>query len=192
MSTIEPRQITTKSGRTVTIRSATGADAEELLALYLDVRTTADQTTVRSVDEGYATVDETKEEIRAFTAHGSRLNLVCVDGDAVIGEISFQDYGPRRMAHRGRLGISVRSDSREQWIGRELVRTVLDWARTHPEIERIDLGVFAHNHRAIAVYKKMGFVEVARRDKEFKVAPGVYWDDIQMELWVRPPSTPVV
>lgn len=188
MGTIQAREFTTRNGRRVAVRSAVEADAAGLLALYDDVRRTADETTVTTAAEADGTVEKTRQEIAEVTAHPARLSIVCVDGNDVIGELDLRGFKLRRMAHRARIGLSVRSDWREQWIGRELIRSALDWAREHPEIERVELGVFAHNHRAIAVYTKMGFVKASRRAKEFKIAPGVYWDDIQMEIWVKPPG----
>ncbi len=45
--------------------------------------------------------------------------------------------------------------------------------------------MFAHNTRAINLYRKLGFVEEGRGLRAFKLADGAYYDDIQMVRWVK-------
>jgi RimJ/RimL family protein N-acetyltransferase len=42
--------------------------------------------------------------------------------------------------------------------------------------------VFPHNERAIALYRKFGFVEEGRRVKQIRRASGEIWDSIMMGL----------
>lgn len=46
------------------------------------------------------------------------------------------------------------------------------------------LGVFSTNHRAISLYKKMGFLEEGRKIFEFKLNDGEYIDDVIMYKFV--------
>jgi RimJ/RimL family protein N-acetyltransferase len=50
-----------------------------------------------------------------------------------------------------------------QGWGTRLLQFAVDWARVHPSLRWIDLGVFENNPRAIRLYKNAGFVEVGRR-----------------------------
>jgi RimJ/RimL family protein N-acetyltransferase len=56
----------------------------------------------------------------------------------------------------------------------------LAWAEQHPSIEKVSLGVFSTNERAITLYKKMGFIEEGRKIKEFKMSDDEYIDDVLM------------
>jgi RimJ/RimL family protein N-acetyltransferase len=49
----------------------------------------------------------------------------------------------------------------------------------------VSLAVLATNERAIAVYKKLGFVEEGRRIKEIKIGPSQYIDDVLMYKMVK-------
>jgi RimJ/RimL family protein N-acetyltransferase len=61
-----------------------------------------------------------------------------------------------------------------------LLQVLLEWAEKNPLIEKVSLGVFATNHRAISLYKKMGFIEEGRKINEFKFDDNEYVDDILM------------
>lgn len=63
-------------------------------------------------------------------------------------------------------------------IGKLLMKGILDWAELNPLIEKVSLGVFSTNERAIALYEKMGFTEEGRKVKEFKMENGSYIDDV--------------
>jgi RimJ/RimL family protein N-acetyltransferase len=91
-----------------------------------------------------------------------------------------------RTRHRARLGISVQAPYRGIGVGEALLTALLDWAAAEPELERIELSVFAHNQRAINLYRKLGFVEEARLAKAYKLADNTYYDDVLMVKWVKP------
>jgi RimJ/RimL family protein N-acetyltransferase len=42
--------------------------------------------------------------------------------------------------------------------------------------------VFPHNHAAIALYRRFGFVEEGRRVKHYRRGNGELWDSIVMRL----------
>jgi hypothetical protein len=59
-------------------------------------------------------------------------------------------------------------------------------ARSVPEIETIILGVRADNHRAIALYRKHGFVQSGCAKDYLKMPSGNYVDEITMEGLLDP------
>lgn len=46
--------------------------------------------------------------------------------------------------------------------------------------EQLELGVFADNDRALCLYKKMGFEEIGRIPRAFRLPDGSYIDEITM------------
>jgi RimJ/RimL family protein N-acetyltransferase len=70
-------------------------------------------------------------------------------------------------------------------IGEALLRALLEWSANEPELERVELSVFAHNQRALNLYRKLGFEEEGRALRAFKLADGSYYDDVQMVRWVK-------
>jgi ribosomal protein S18 acetylase RimI-like enzyme len=86
--------------------------------------------------------------------------------------------------HRTTLGIGLERPWRGQGHGRELLEAAIGWARAQ-RFAWLDLGVFAQNAAARALYQKLGFVEVGITRDRFRV-DGVIIDDVQMTLELSP------
>lgn len=69
-------------------------------------------------------------------------------------------------------------------IGRQLLSSLIEWAKDAPAVEKIELHVRSSNEPARALYRKMGFTEMGRWQRRIKVGPGQYLDDLAMELFV--------
>jgi len=72
-----------------------------------------------------------------------------------------------------------------QGVGGALLRSLIEWARNAPSVEKIELNVRSSNTPALALYCKMGFVEMGRWRRRVKIAPDKYLDDVAMELFVE-------
>jgi len=75
------------------------------------------------------------------------------------------------VVHPGRLG---------QGIGSALLGHLLDWAAQDPRVTKVELRVRSTNARAIALYKKRGFVEEERFRRRLRLEDGTFVDDIAM------------
>ncbi len=83
--------------------------------------------------------------------------------------------------HVARLGIGVRAADRGKGLGSRLMEAALAEA-VSLGMERVELGVFASNTRAAALYRRFGFrVEGVRR--RARKLDGVYDDVIMMALF---------
>ncbi len=82
--------------------------------------------------------------------------------------------------HRATLGIGIERPWRRAGWGRKLMQTASEWAHAH-HLAWIDLGVFAENAPARALYTSLGFVEVGRTVDRFRI-DGRQVDDISMVL----------
>ena len=121
---------------------------------------------------------------RLGASKGVRLLLAEVEG-RIVGNIDFHIARRRRLAHAGEFGMSVQSDWRSRGIGNALLESLIEWALTVKEVEKISLRVRADNPRAIALYKKHGFVTCGVARDAIRLSGGVYVDDIMMERFVR-------
>jgi len=80
--------------------------------------------------------------------------------------------------HVGVIGIAIRSAFRELGIGTEMMKTLIEQARTIG-LKVLTLTAFATNKHAIHVYEKVGFEQTGRIPKKhFK--EGEYIDEIMM------------
>jgi putative acetyltransferase len=92
-----------------------------------------------------------------------------------------------RRRHCAMLGISVAADWQGRGVGRALMQAMCGYADDWGQILRIELTVFADNHRAIALYESCGF----RREgihRGYALRQGQYADVLTMaRLHPRPP-----
>jgi RimJ/RimL family protein N-acetyltransferase len=83
-------------------------------------------------------------------------------------------------AHEGRLGMGLLHDFRHQGIGSRLLQTTIEAAFSFG-LTRIELGVWASNLNAIALYKKFGF-EMEGCHKNAICVDGRFFDLLTMAL----------
>ncbi|HET9627830.1 MAG TPA: GNAT family N-acetyltransferase [Kofleriaceae bacterium] len=104
---------------------------------------------------------------------------VAID-DRIVGHLDL--YGGRMAseAHRAMLGMGIERAHRGHGHGRALLGTAIGWARA-AGLAWIDLGVFAHNPRARALYAQVGFVELGVTRDRYRV-DGRSIDDVAMAL----------
>ncbi|HEU0035071.1 MAG TPA: GNAT family N-acetyltransferase [Kofleriaceae bacterium] len=103
-----------------------------------------------------------------------------IDGDAIVGHADL--HGGRLAAelHRATLGMGIERGARGRGLGKQLLAQLVAWARDRG-LAWIDLGVFAHNAPARALYRSIGFVEVGTTVDRFRV-DGTQIDDVAMAL----------
>jgi RimJ/RimL family protein N-acetyltransferase len=103
-----------------------------------------------------------------------------VVGREIVGHLDLHGGRLPSEFHRAMLGMGVERGSRGQGLGRALLAAAIAWAR-NAELAWLDLGVFAHNVRARALYAAVGFVEVGVTRDRFRV-DGMMIDDVAMVL----------
>ena len=81
----------------------------------------------------------------------------------------------------GELGMTVARPWRGRGVGSALLAAAIEKARGEG-LHKLSLEVFSHNHAAIALYRKFGFVEEGHRVKHYRRASGELWDSIVMGL----------
>lgn len=170
-----PVEFTDKLGRTVILRNAEEADADDLIR-YLKVTTGETPFLIREPDEVQLTQEQEETFIRNNIGAERELLLVAAVDGRHIGNGSLMSVGPyRRYAHRCDLAIALYREFCGCGIGTEMMRTLLDLAKKIG-YEQAELEVFSNNKRAIALYEKLGFEEYGRFPRNMKYADGSYAD----------------
>ncbi|HEY1587571.1 MAG TPA: GNAT family N-acetyltransferase [Polyangia bacterium] len=85
--------------------------------------------------------------------------------------------GKRR--HTAWLGIAVHDEFAGRGVGRALMHALLELADKWIGLVRVDLEASADNERAIAMYRRFGFVEEGRQKKAY-FDNGGYVDSVSM------------
>jgi RimJ/RimL family protein N-acetyltransferase len=136
-------------------------------------------------EEFNKTTEEHQEWIQKIIEHERETMFVAEIEGKVVGWIVFKSQERKRMHHTGSFAIMLQKDCRNKGIGKLLINELLRWAEEHPIIEKVSLGTFSTNTRAIELYKKLGFVEEGRKVNEFKFNENEYVDDVLMYKFVK-------
>jgi RimJ/RimL family protein N-acetyltransferase len=166
-------------GKTIIIRRAQEANAERILEFAPVIFNAYDQV-LTTPEEFNNTPEQERAWINTTATHPSAIILVAVYGDQVVGLLDFATKPKKKISHTGEFGISVHPDFIGKGIGSKMIKIMLDWARHTGLVEKVFLKVFATNLKAIALYKKLGFIEECREIKAVKQSDGNYTDIIQM------------
>ncbi|MBP6899419.1 MAG: GNAT family N-acetyltransferase [Burkholderiaceae bacterium] len=109
----------------------------------------------------------------------------------IVGTAGLHPVGPHlRRRHVMMLGISIAPEAQGQGVGRALMGALCDYADRWAQVLRLELQVFADNHRAIALYESLGFRHEGRH-VGYALRDGRYVDSLSMaRLHPNPPIWP--
>jgi RimJ/RimL family protein N-acetyltransferase len=169
----------TLHGTKVVLRPIRASDAEAMWASL------GDPESARLTGTHQKFSRETIDEWAASRcAQVDRLDLAITDAATGewAGELAINEWDADN--HSCNIRIALDAAYRDRGFGTEAMRLVIDYAFENLPIHRLELSVFAFNDRAIAVYKKLGFVqEGVQRDVLYW--DGTYHDSVTMSI-LRP------
>ncbi|MGA3600749.1 GNAT family N-acetyltransferase [Lysinibacillus agricola] len=168
----------------IKVRVAVEEDTAAMLEIQKEVLAEEDFL-ITTVEEFQQTIDGQKKWIQAKLANERETIFIVQYEEKIVGWLMFQSPQRKRLAHTGTFGMMVLKEYRGLGIGKLLLEKLITWAEHNPYIEKISLGVFSTNERAIALYKKMGFVEEGRKINEIKLHDNEYIDDVLMYKMVH-------
>ncbi|MAT03991.1 MAG: GNAT family N-acetyltransferase [Acidimicrobiaceae bacterium] len=165
-------------GERVVLRPIAAGDAD---AMWADL---ADEEAMRLTGT-HARFDRATIERWAATRPDTvdRLDLAVTDRATGewLGEVVINDVDEDNRSCNFRIALSA--TARNRGVGSEATRLIVDYVfdELEPEMNRISLGVYAFNPRAIAVYERVGFVRegVARSALRWD---GDFVDEITMAM----------
>jgi ribosomal protein S18 acetylase RimI-like enzyme len=123
--------------------------------------------------------------IKSLAESEKGIYLVVERDGKIVGHAFLEPLHLKSICHVAQLSIGVHQGWQEKGIGTALMEELIAWAKQSTTIEKIELNVRASNSRAIALYKKMGFVEEGRLKNRIKVSANHYIDDVLMALNVK-------
>jgi putative acetyltransferase len=173
-----------------TLRRARPADAEAFVQLMHDPAVYA-----QLLQMPFPDAEMWRVRLAAHQTPGAELHLVAdVDGQ-VVASAGLHPVGPAlRRRHAMSLGMSVAVPWQGRGVGSALMAALCDYADNWLGALRIELGVYADNHRAQALYRKFGF-ELEGRQRAYALRDGAYVDSLMMARlhpspprWQAPPA----
>jgi RimJ/RimL family protein N-acetyltransferase len=155
------------------------------------VRWSRDSEFLRLMDEDPArpwSVKEIKEELdETPKPYRCEFLIRTRDDDRAIGFINLAQID----GVHGSAWVGIGIGDRAYWgkgYGTDAMRVILRYAFTELNLQRVTLGVFEHNARAIRSYEKAGFVMEGRVRQEV-LRDGRRWDGLYMGIlrdeWLR-------
>jgi len=170
----------------VVVRRATLGDIEQMAT---NMQLVADEGRYLWVEK---VTEETKGMLKRMIEDKGCLALVAEAGRGrqrkLVGSLTLGRYGQtvKKSQHVRVLAMLVIGGYRDMGIGSKLMEESVRWSKRQPGVEKVILGVFSNNGRALGLYEKFGFkVEGVRKDHYY--IDGKHEDEIDMALFVKGP-----
>ena len=161
----------------ITLRRATVADADGFAAMlsHPEVYPQLLQMPFGSAEHWRARLGE-----NAVPGKPDLLLVAVTDDGEVVGDAGLHPVGgsPRRR-HAMRLGMQVQPAWQRQGVGTRLMEALVDYADNWLGLLRLELEVYADNHKAQALYQRFGFVQEGLHRCD-TLRGGVYVDSLSM------------
>lgn len=150
----------------VIIEKASCSDAEAMVKYLNQIGRETDNLTYGAEGWPLSSKEEAASIKRAENSP-DEIMLVAKDRGRIVGDASLCRL-PRRMQHRGDLGIAVLQEYWNQGVGSRLLREIINYAKEN-SFEVIELQVRSDNTAAIHLYEKFGFQKFGTHDSFFKI-----------------------
>jgi L-phenylalanine/L-methionine N-acetyltransferase len=169
-----------------TVRRAEPRDAEGIAAVFRSRGAAAG-----TLQNPYPSVAAVAERMASSAKNDYSLVAVSGPDQEVIGNGGLHsNVGSPRRAHAWGLWLAVRDDWQGKGVGTKLMEALIDLADNWLGALRIELNVYTDNARAIALYRRFGFVEEGVY-RAYALREGVLVDSLAMaRLNPKPPRLP--
>lgn len=157
---------------TITVRRTSVQDAASLAHIMGDPAVYPGLMQMPHTDE-----DTWRARLTESCAPGKTDLLLCAEKDGkVVGSCGLHPVGPAvRRRHAWMLGISVLPEAQGCGVGSAMMAAMCDYADRWVGALRLELTVYVDNAKALALYRKFGFV-VEGTFKGYVLRDGVYVD----------------
>ena len=174
-----PKEIILKNNKICNIKHASSTDAKEFLDFFIQISTETENT-LRYPEEINITVEKEALILKSMVQSSTQYMLSAHVDNKLVGNAHCYGIGDRiKIKHCAGLGISILKDYWNMGIGTILMNEIIEIMSKHG-YEQLELDVMGNNEKAIALYKKFGFVECGRVPHGIKFIDGSYTDLVTM------------
>jgi RimJ/RimL family protein N-acetyltransferase len=175
-------KVTTKKQNEVILRMINSSEAQSLLNSMVEIAETSPYILTDANFFRNTTIEFETKWIEGYNNDPRSILIVAELNNKIVGLLDFKSYKNIKMSHRGLLGISLHHSVRGEGLGEKLFEKLISEIKRIKDLTIVELAVMGDNHQAYHLYKKMGFIEVGRIPKAFKLTEGNFCDDVQMAL----------
>lgn len=166
------------------MRSLTTEDAAQAVA-FLGRVLAQSPYLVRLPEEQHLTPEKEAEILKAMLESPRSVMIGAFVEERLVGTTSVSGLRDVfKMRHRSGMGITVDQPYWHLGVGTAMMQAAIDSAR-QMGYAQLELGVFADNVRAIALYERFGFETWGRMKNAFRQTDGTCCDEIMMGLMLR-------
>lgn len=170
-----------KNGRKYILRSPETADAEKMIA-YLKATASETEYGLSYPEELNFTIKDEEDFIANYAADKGSVMITAFDGDRLVGNASLSCVMERKKTmHRATFGIAILESEWGQGLGRKIVSELISCAKK-AGYEQLELEVADVNHKAVELYKKLGFEVYGERPRSLKLKNSGYYGELLMVL----------
>lgn len=142
--------------KNITIRKASVEDAQAIINYLDQIGKESDNLTFGEEGIGYTLEDEEKM-IQGYEENLNSTMFIAFDSDQVVSIGNLSASKRERTKHVSVLGISVLKSHWNLGIGKQMMNTLIDFAKQAPDTKAVHLEVRSDNHIAIHLYESVGF-----------------------------------
>ncbi len=166
----------------MTIKNFDDFETNELYAIFRHIYITSDLMS-DDFDRKFRDMAQFRNfYIQILRQPGSFLHVALLD-EKPAGYLVLEANPAAKLNHTAWLTMGTAERFRRQGIGIQLVETAIERAKDEGKIEIIYLMVRADNTAAVQLYKRTGFDQLARLEKDTKIGAD-YYDGLLMRRWV--------
>ncbi len=142
--------------KNITIRKAKIEDAQAILQYLDQIGKESDNLTFGEEGIGYTLEDEEKL-IQSYDENLNSTMFIALDSNQVVSVGNLSASKRERTKHVSVLGISVLKSHWNMGIGKQMMNTLIEFAKQAPDTKAIHLEVRSDNLVAIHLYESVGF-----------------------------------
>ena len=173
--------ITLKNGKEALLRNGEFADGEAVFVNFNETHAETDYL-LSYPDENSFNAEQEAEFLKEKTESSNEVEIVALVDGVVAGTAGIEAVGAKyKLKHRAELGIAILKEYWGLGIGKALMEACIECAKD-AGYTQLELNVVAENERAVALYKKMGFVEYGRNPRGFNSRVSGYQEVVYMLL----------
>jgi len=173
--------INLKNGKEALLRNGEFADGEAVFVNFNETHAETDYL-LSYPDENSFDAQQEAEFLKEKTESPNEIEIVAVVDGMVAGTAGIEAVGAKyKLKHRAELGIAILKEYWGLGIGKALMEACIECAKD-AGYTQLELNVVAENERAVALYRKMGFVEYGRNPRGFNSRVSGYQEVVYMLL----------
>lgn len=173
--------ITLKNGIKCCLRNATEKDGQ-LVSDNFNLTHAQTDYLLTYPDENTFDAAQESQFLKEKTDSENEIEMIAIVDGIVTGTAGIEAAGTKyKVRHRAEFGISVLKEFWGLGIGRALMTSCIECAKT-AGYSQLELNVVADNVRALSMYEKAGFVEYGRNPKGFRSRITGFQEVVYMRL----------